>query len=67
LVEVRKHGPLKLEIVDLKGRQVYEMVRDHISVGHQLITLRNLNLPAGQYVLVVQAGDVVRREKILIE
>jgi len=67
LVEVRKPGPLKLEIVDLKGRQVYEMVRDHISVGHQLITLRNLNLPAGQYVLVVQAGDVVRREKILIE
>jgi len=67
LVEVSKAGPLNLELFDLEGKLVYQMSRNHLSTGHQLITLKSLDLPAAQYVLVVQAGDVVRREKLLIE
>ena len=67
LVELRQAGPLKLEIKDLTGKKVYEMNRANINVGHQLIELRNLNLPASIYILSLKVGDLIRNEKIVVE
>lgn len=67
LMEVHQTGSLQIEIYDLQGKTVYELSRDRIEEGHQLITLRNLELASGTYVVAIEAGDLVRRENILIK
>ena len=67
LVGVTQSGPLELEIRDLAGKKVYEMNRVNVDVGDHLIELRNLNLPVSIYVLSLKVGDVIRKEKIVVE
>ncbi len=66
LMEVRKAGPFTLKIFDLNGKQVYEMKRDYISEGHQLVSLKSLNLLPATYILKVRSGNQLRKETILI-
>ena len=67
IVEVQQAGSLSINIFDLAGKQVYEMQESEISKGHQLITLRNLKLSAGQYIVKVKAGDVTQSEQVVFE
>ena len=67
IVEVQQAGPLSINIFDLGGKQVYEMKEPQISEGHQLITLRNLKLSAGQYVVKVKASNVTKSEQVVFE
>jgi hypothetical protein len=67
LVKVQKAGPLNLVILDLNGKQVYHMHRPNIDPGHQLITIELLELPSGEYILKLQAGNVMRSEKLLVK
>jgi hypothetical protein len=66
LLEVQKAGPLNLMILDLSGKKVYHMSRPNIDQGHQLITIELLDLPSGEYIVKLQAGNVMRSEKLLI-
>jgi hypothetical protein len=67
LLEVQKAGPLNLVILDLNGKQVYRMSRPRIDQGHQLITIESLDLPSGEYIVKLQAGNVMRSEQLLVK
>ncbi|AXG70684.1 hypothetical protein KORDIASMS9_02930 [Kordia sp. SMS9] len=67
LVEVKREGPLQIDIYDINARHVYTMSEPSIGVGHQYIRLVNLNLSDGNYILKVKAGDVNRTEQIIIK
>ena len=67
IVEIQQAGELSINIFDLAGKQVYDMQEPQISKGHQLITLRNLKLSAGQYIVKVKAGDVNQSEQVMFE
>ncbi len=67
LVEIEREGPLDIALYDQAGRRVYELKRHSISKGHQMITLNNLNLPTGIYIVKVRAGNVFRTEKVVVE
>ncbi len=67
LVEVQRAGPLDLGIYDQAGRQVYELKKEKIPQGHQIITINQLNLATGIYIVKVRAGNVFRSEKVVVE
>jgi hypothetical protein len=67
LVEAQESGPVTIELFDLSGRKVYEMKKPNISKGHQLITLRNLKVASGEYIMSIRAGNVKRNEKVVFE
>jgi hypothetical protein len=54
-------------ILDLSGKQVYHMHRPNIEQGHQLITIELLDLPSGEYIVKLQAGNVMRSEQLLVK
>jgi hypothetical protein len=65
LVEVQAVGSVSIALFDLSGRQEYEMNKPNISKGQQLITLINLKMASGEYIVKVQAGNVRRSEKVI--
>jgi hypothetical protein len=67
LVEVAQSGPLQINIFDMNGRVVYEKLASTIDKGHQLIELNNLRLSLGHYIVRIQAGNVQRTERLVIE
>jgi hypothetical protein len=67
LLEVQKPGPVTIELFDINGRKVYEIKKPNISKGHQLITLRNLRIASGEYMMSIQAGNVKRSEQVIFE
>ena len=67
IVEVTQESPLDVGIFDLTGRQVYEMKEPSIEQGHQLITLTNLKIPAGVYIVKVLADNVTQSEQVVFE
>ena len=67
LVEVPQAGPLSVELFDLQGRSVYRMDRQRIERGHHLITLRELRLVAGQYVVRVKGKGLERSEQVVVQ
>ena len=67
IVEIQQAGELSINIFDLSGKQVYDMQEPQISEGHQLVTLRNLKLSPGQYIVKVKAGDVSQSEQVVFE
>lgn len=66
LMEVRKAGPLQIKVVDMQGRSVYEVSRDNVSEGHQLITPRGLEFASGAYLLSVIVGNTQSSKRILV-
>ena len=67
LVEVQEAGPLQINIFDLTGRLVYENEEAEIDQGQQRITLKDIKLIAGQYIVKVTAGNVTQSEIVTFE
>ena len=67
LVEIEQVGPLKIDLFDINGRKVYEMMKPTISKGHQLITLRDIKIAAGEYIMSIRAGNIKRNEKVIFK
>jgi hypothetical protein len=67
LVEVQTSGSINIELFDLAGRKVYEMNKPNVSKGHQLITLKNLKIAAGEYIVNFRAGNLRRTEKVIFK
>jgi hypothetical protein len=67
LVEIEQVGPLKIDLFDINGRKVYEMMKPTISKGHQLITLRDMKIAAGEYIMSIRAGNIKRNEKVIFK
>jgi hypothetical protein len=67
LLEIEQVGPLKIDLFDINGKKVYEMKKSTISKGHQLITLRDLKIAAGEYIMSIRAGNIKRNEKVIFK
>ncbi|AXG70685.1 hypothetical protein KORDIASMS9_02931 [Kordia sp. SMS9] len=67
MLEVQQEGLMEVEIFDMTGRKVYTQSWSEIDKGHHLITLRQLNLSDGSYIVKIKAGDINRTEQIIIK
>ena len=67
LVEIEQSGPLSIELFDVNGKKVYEMKKSTISKGHQLITLRDMKIAAGEYIMSMRAGNIKRNEMVIFD
>ena len=67
IVEIQQAGVLNIEIFDLTGRNVYQINKPTISTGHQLITLKNLEIASGKYIINIEAGNISRSKQINFE
>ena len=43
------------------------MMKPTISKGHQLITLRDIKIAAGEYIMSIRAGNIKRNEKVIFK
>ena len=67
VLEIKENGPLRIELFDLNSKRVYVSEKNNIDKGYQYITLTNINVPSGQYILNVQAGDFKASKSVLFE
>jgi len=59
-------GPADLRVLDLTGREVARLATGPRAAGRYELTLRAAGWPAGLYVVVLQTGGGVARQKVLL-
>ena len=68
IMEIAQAGPVKLRLVDLSGKQVYEQAFEVRDQGHYQVRLEDMDLPKGIYMLEVVDGSGQRQtQKVVME
>ena len=64
--ELPENATVRLTIVDILGREVSQLVRDHLPAGEHAYTFDAGALPAGLYISRLVAGNEVLTRKMLL-
>lgn len=67
IAEVKEAGKIKIQMIDLLGKVVYEKIFNDVSVGFQQIALNNLALKAGVYIVKVINGNHQQTSRLVME
>lgn len=67
LFNVEELGTTKLELMDVNGRVLVELVDEQLKTGEQSYQLNTEVLAAGVYMLVVRTNNEVQTKKVLIQ
>lgn len=67
IVNIGQPGPLKVELMDLQGRLVYDREKMVTNEGTNWIRLANLNVPSGLYLLRLRSAKQVWTERIVMK
>ncbi|RMF09503.1 MAG: T9SS C-terminal target domain-containing protein [Candidatus Neomarinimicrobiota bacterium] len=63
---VPRDGMVTIQVADLTGRIVAEILNDSFTAGTYTLTWNARNLPSGVYFLLAQFGDQIRTQKIIL-
>ena len=61
-----KRAQVKLQIFDVLGRKVAELLNEHLDAGEHNITFKANGLPSGVYIYRLQAGNFVQQRKMVL-
>ncbi|TVR12528.1 MAG: T9SS C-terminal target domain-containing protein [Balneolaceae bacterium] len=57
---------MRLDVYDMTGRHVAELVNEQINAGQHRVTFNAMNLSSGVYIYRLQAGNEILTRKLTI-
>ncbi len=63
---IAKAGKVRLEIIDVNGRQLYTIVSENLAPGNFSVSLNRNNLKAGIYICRLMQGTDITYRKIMV-
>lgn len=65
-IQLQKESQVSLRIYDISGKAIYSNDAQQVSAGKNEITIHTNQFAAGIYTIVVQTGDSILRDKLVV-